>query len=105
MWWLMRADALPRCMGFILDGREKPYPTRRSRTRITRDKTRDLRDLCGSLSLWHSLWQVGLTDATSLICAMSIDDLSYKNAVIYCLDVEKYQDRNNDGIGDFEGLM
>src|SRR5688572_22950055 len=36
---------------------------------------------------------------------MSIDDLWYKNAVIYCLDVEKYQDGNNDGIGDFEGLM
>ena len=37
--------------------------------------------------------------------AMSIDDLWYKNAVIYCLDVEKYQDANGDGIGDFEGLM
>src|SRR5678815_1969174 len=35
---------------------------------------------------------------------MSIDDLWYKNAVIYCLDVEKYQDTNADGIGDFEGL-
>jgi maltose alpha-D-glucosyltransferase / alpha-amylase len=36
---------------------------------------------------------------------MSIDDLWYKNAVIYCLDVEKYQDANGDGIGDFEGVM
>ncbi len=36
---------------------------------------------------------------------MSINDLWYKNAVIYCLDVEKYQDANDDGIGDFEGLM
>ena len=35
---------------------------------------------------------------------MSIDDLWYKNAIIYCLDVEKYQDGNGDGIGDFEGL-
>jgi maltose alpha-D-glucosyltransferase/alpha-amylase len=35
---------------------------------------------------------------------MSIDDLWYKNAVIYCLDVEKYQDTSGDGIGDFEGL-
>jgi len=33
-----------------------------------------------------------------------IDDLWYKNAVIYCLDVEKYLDSNNDGIGDFAGL-
>src|SRR5262249_9058303 len=31
--------------------------------------------------------------------------LWYKNAVMYCLDVEKYQDANGDGIGDFEGLM
>ena len=36
---------------------------------------------------------------------MSIDDLWYKNAVLYCLDVEKYQDGNGDGVGDFEGLM
>jgi maltose alpha-D-glucosyltransferase/alpha-amylase len=36
---------------------------------------------------------------------MSIDDLWYKNAVIYCLDVEKYQDTNADGVGDFDGLM
>jgi maltose alpha-D-glucosyltransferase/alpha-amylase len=35
---------------------------------------------------------------------MSIDDLWYKNAVIYCLDVETFQDANGDGIGDFEGL-
>ena len=33
-----------------------------------------------------------------------IDDLWYKNAIIYCLDVEKYVDSNGDGIGDFEGL-
>ena len=36
---------------------------------------------------------------------MSIDDLWYKNAIIYCLDVEKFQDTDGDGIGDFEGLM
>ncbi|HTV01723.1 MAG TPA: alpha-amylase family protein [Luteitalea sp.] len=35
---------------------------------------------------------------------MAIDDLWYKNAVIYCLDVETFQDANGDGIGDFEGL-
>jgi maltose alpha-D-glucosyltransferase / alpha-amylase len=33
-----------------------------------------------------------------------IDDLWYKNAVIYCLDVEKYVDANADGVGDFAGL-
>jgi len=36
---------------------------------------------------------------------MSIDDLWYKNAIIYCLDVEKFQDTTGDGVGDFEGLM
>jgi maltose alpha-D-glucosyltransferase/alpha-amylase len=35
---------------------------------------------------------------------MPIEDLWYKNAIIYCLDVEKYQDSNGDGVGDFEGL-
>ena len=35
---------------------------------------------------------------------MSIEDLWYRNAIIYCLDVEKYMDSNGDGIGDFEGL-
>ena len=31
-------------------------------------------------------------------------DLWYKNAVIYCLDVEVFMDGNGDGIGDFQGL-
>src|ERR1041385_7135547 len=33
-----------------------------------------------------------------------IDDLWYKNAVIYSLNVGAYLDANGDGIGDFEGL-
>src|SRR5262245_32636311 len=37
--------------------------------------------------------------------AIAIADLWYKNAITYCLDVEKYQDANGDGVGDFEGLM
>ena len=31
-------------------------------------------------------------------------DLWWKNAVIYCLDVETFQDSNGDGVGDFGGL-
>ncbi|GAA4803656.1 alpha-amylase family protein [Streptomyces ziwulingensis] len=31
-------------------------------------------------------------------------DLWWKNAVVYCLDVETYQDSDGDGIGDFAGL-
>lgn len=34
-----------------------------------------------------------------------INDLWYKNAVIYCLSVATYMDANGDGVGDFEGLM
>lgn len=34
-----------------------------------------------------------------------INDLWYKNAVIYCLSVGTYMDANGDGIGDFSGLM
>jgi maltose alpha-D-glucosyltransferase / alpha-amylase len=33
-----------------------------------------------------------------------IDDLWYKNAIIYCLNIEKYLDGNGDGVGDFAGL-
>jgi maltose alpha-D-glucosyltransferase / alpha-amylase len=34
-----------------------------------------------------------------------INDLWYKNAVIYCLSVGSYMDSNGDGVGDFEGLV
>jgi maltose alpha-D-glucosyltransferase / alpha-amylase len=34
-----------------------------------------------------------------------INDLWYKNAVVYCLSVATYMDANGDGIGDFQGLM
>lgn len=34
-----------------------------------------------------------------------INDLWYKNAVIYCLSVGTYMDANSDGVGDFAGLM
>ena len=33
-----------------------------------------------------------------------IHDLWYKNAVIYCLNVETFVDSNGDGVGDFPGL-
>jgi maltose alpha-D-glucosyltransferase / alpha-amylase len=34
-----------------------------------------------------------------------INDLWYKNAIVYCLSVSTYMDANGDGIGDFRGLM
>ena len=33
-----------------------------------------------------------------------IHDLWYKNAIIYCLNVETFLDSDGDGIGDFVGL-
>jgi maltose alpha-D-glucosyltransferase / alpha-amylase len=35
---------------------------------------------------------------------MAIQDLWYKNAIIYALDIESFQDSDGDGIGDFAGL-
>jgi maltose alpha-D-glucosyltransferase/alpha-amylase len=37
--------------------------------------------------------------------ARMIDDLWYKNAVFYCLDVATFMDADGDGVGDFEGLL
>lgn len=34
-----------------------------------------------------------------------IDDLWYKNAIIYCLSVGTYMDADGDGVGDFKGLL
>jgi maltose alpha-D-glucosyltransferase / alpha-amylase len=34
-----------------------------------------------------------------------IDDLWYKNGVIYCLSIGTYMDANGDGVGDFKGLL
>ena len=34
-----------------------------------------------------------------------INDLWYKNAVIYCLSVETFMDANGDGVGDLQGLL
>ena len=34
-----------------------------------------------------------------------INDLWYKNAIVYCLSVGTYLDTNADGIGDFRGLL
>jgi maltose alpha-D-glucosyltransferase / alpha-amylase len=34
-----------------------------------------------------------------------INDLWYKNAIVYCLSVSTYMDADGDGIGDFKGLM
>ncbi len=33
-----------------------------------------------------------------------INDLWYKNAIVYCLSVSTFMDSNGDGIGDFQGL-
>jgi len=35
---------------------------------------------------------------------MALEDLWYRDAIVYCLDVGKYMDGNGDGVGDFAGL-
>src|SRR5579859_2517061 len=37
--------------------------------------------------------------------SVMINDLWYKNAIIYCLSVGTYMDANGDGVGDFAGLL
>ena len=36
---------------------------------------------------------------------MGLRDQWYKNAIIYCLDVETFADSDGDGVGDFKGLI
>ncbi len=36
---------------------------------------------------------------------IEIENLWYKNTIIYSLDLKTFMDANGDGIGDFEGLM
>ena len=36
--------------------------------------------------------------------SVMINDLWYKNSIVYCLSVATFMDSNGDGIGDFEGL-
>src|SRR5204862_3290216 len=47
-------------------------------------------------------WEV--EDRILLTATGVIHDLWYKNAVIYCLNVETFIDSNGDGVGDFVGL-
>src|SRR5690349_21996060 len=43
-------------------------------------------------------------DAKELQATDSVDELWYKDAIVYQLHVKAFADSNNDGIGDFEGL-
>ena len=57
--------------------------------------------LAGARGGWSQRRPLGQTRASGTM----IDDLWYKNAVFYCLDVGTFMDANGDGIGDFEGLL
>lgn len=43
--------------------------------------------------------------ATSMWSCALINDLWYKNAIVYRLSVETFMDSNGDGVGDFQGLQ
>jgi pullulanase/glycogen debranching enzyme len=51
-------------------------------------------------NLWATPLPIGEPSETDMI-----NDLWYKNAVIYSLAVETFMDANGDGVGDFQGLM
>ena len=44
-------------------------------------------------------------DSDQMVSTDSTDELWYKHAVIYTLDVEVFKDSDGDGIGDFNGLI
>ena len=44
-------------------------------------------------------------DSAQMVSTDSTDELWYKHAVIYTLDVEVFKDSDGDGIGDFNGLI
>src|SRR3954449_5231361 len=56
----------------------------------------------------RSTWRSRCRATPDTTHAMRLDytsDLWWKNAVIYCLDVETYADSDGDGVGDFRGLI
>jgi maltose alpha-D-glucosyltransferase/alpha-amylase len=54
---------------------------------------------------WNKISLSGLPPGPAIQEPSVINDLWYKNAVIYCLSVETFMDANGDGIGDFQGLQ
>ena len=56
------------------------------------------------MRLFADDWQ-GFVRTLQVGTTPMINDLWYKNAVIYCLSVGTFMDANADGIGDFQGLM
>ncbi len=46
-----------------------------------------------------------MIEACRVVVASMINDLWYKNGVIYCLSVGTFMDANGDGVGDFQGLL
>src|SRR3954453_22751135 len=60
-------------------------------------------------SSWRrSRTQVSARRTLGILAAMRLDETSdqwWKNAVVYCLDVETFCDSGGDGIGDFNGLI
>src|SRR5438046_1327119 len=59
-----------------------------------------------SASAPGAAWKDGaLPPAPCALRPMLIQDLWYKNSVVYCVNVETFVDANGDGVGDFEGLM
>jgi len=58
-------------------------------------------DSLGSCSVYDPCFSSPIREWTKHM----INDLWYKNAIIYCLSVSTFMDADGDGIGDFPGLM
>src|SRR5215468_3517407 len=51
------------------------------------------------------VWEADMEAQVKLSAATTIDPLWYKDAIIYQVHVKSFFDSNNDGIGDFPGLI
>src|SRR5204862_3048450 len=61
-------------------------------------------DCCTLINVLVSLSICSIATLNSQRTTALIDDLWYKNAIIYSLNVGTFMDTNGDGVGDFEGL-
>src|SRR6516225_5464748 len=53
----------------------------------------------------RQVWEADMEAQVKPSAATAIDPLWYKDAIIYQLHVKSFYDSNNDGIGDFPGLI
>src|SRR6202790_4088151 len=78
-------------------GKPKPHSIFQSASKVRRRNPRIAHRL--------SIGRRGIARRIHEGCFCMIDDLWYKNGVIYCLSVGTYMDADGNGVGDFNGLL